>query len=111
MTRPCKRIVADYRRRFPHPVPLPNAGGWRTDHTSAALRHLTLTVHYAWWTAGTFHVWGFKDPADAEAFRAWAAASAIDWSVEPAEQPPEMRPEKPLEGPVHGQPAVSRINS
>jgi hypothetical protein len=110
MTRTYRQIVADHRRHYPHQVKLANAGDWRDRHCSHKAREIMSGPLVQWFEGGLW-VYGFKTAEQAAAFKAWSESCSIDWAVPPAEQPPETRPEKPLEGPVHGQPAVSRINS
>ena len=37
MSRPYRKIVAEYQRQYPHQVRLQNTGDWRFDHCSRAL--------------------------------------------------------------------------
>lgn len=88
-----RSIKREYARSFPHQVSLPNAGGWRTDYTNAALQHLPNDA-FRWWTEGGCSVWGFKSIRVAVSFEAWATSCGIDWTVPPAEQskrPPRLR--------------------
>jgi hypothetical protein len=103
--------VAHYKREFPHVVMLPNAGGWRAVHALAALCHLSRD-HWHWWTViPDFSSWGFKDAANAAAFKAWADTSSIDWRVKPTEQRKETRPPPPTEGQVHSALSTYRIET
>jgi hypothetical protein len=114
VTRTYRQIIADPQRQYPHQVKLANAGDWRDRHCSLKAREI-MSGPLVQWFEGPDNdrqwVYGFKTLEQATAFKAWSENCSIDWAVPPAEQPPETRPEKPLEGPVHGQPAVSRINS
>jgi hypothetical protein len=105
-----RQIVADHRRQYPHQVKLANAGDCRDRHCSHKAREIMFGPLVQWFEGGLW-VYGFKTAEQAAAFKAWSQSCSIDWAVPPAEQPPATRPEKALEGPVHGQPAVSRINS
>lgn len=85
MSRPYRKILADYHRQFPHQVRLRNTGDWRFDHCSRA--------HYQ------FSVFGFKTAEQAAAFQRWTDTSGIDWSIELRAQPlphPEKPPERPF---------------
>jgi hypothetical protein len=89
-----------YALEFPHQVRLANAGGWRTAHTSAALRSVDPRS-VRWWTERsavdgilTF-VWGFKRFEDAIWFELWATSSGIDWTVRPEAQ--HERPHLPAD--------------
>ena len=92
-----RSIMREYAREFPHHVALPNAGGWRTDHTSDALRNLPRGL-YRWWTEADWSVWGFKSIERAVGFEIWSTSSGIDWTVAPRDQierpptPPETEP-------------------
>jgi hypothetical protein len=74
-----------YAREFHHQVRLANAGGWRTDHTSAGLRSVEPRS-MAWGTEGSdidgtlTSVWGFKQIEDCIWFELWATSSGIDWT-------------------------------
>jgi hypothetical protein len=90
----------NYAREFPHQVRLANAGGWRTDHTSAALRSVEPRS-VQWWTEGSdvdgssTSVWGFLRLEDCIWFELWATSSGIDWAVRPEGQ--SERPYLPVD--------------
>jgi hypothetical protein len=85
------QLKRNFVREFPHQVRLTNAGGWRTAHTSAALRSVDPRS-LRWWTEGSdvdgalVSVWGFQRLEDAIWFELWATSSGIDWSDRPEAQ-------------------------
>lgn len=81
-----KSLRRSFARDFPHHVRLKNTGGWRGPHINAALDSFD-PARRRWWTVGDdVSVWGFKDAADAAAFKAWSKGVGIDWSVTPESQ-------------------------
>lgn len=96
-------MIRGYARDFLHHVRLTNAGMWRDDHTSHALRDLSPN-DFKEWTEGDgrhaadgerTHVWGFKSAEHAAAFKAWSETCGIDWSIPALEQ--NARPARPPE--------------
>ncbi len=97
MSRPYSRIVADYRRQYPHVVRLTNTGDWRFDHCSRA--HWQASGGpLVWWHEDGASTFGFKTVEQAAAFQHWADTCGIDWTVESRAQSlphPEKPPERP----------------
>ena len=91
-----RSIRRDYAHAFPHQVALRHAGGWRTDYTNAALRHLDRQS-WRWWSEGGVGIWGFACVRSAVAFEAWATSSGIDWNVPPEQQTDRPLPLRPIE--------------
>lgn len=99
MSRPYRKIVADYQCQHPHQVRLTNTGDWRSEHTGRA--HYQVTKgNLVWWHEGTGEsIFGFKTAEQATAFQRWADTCGIDWTIEPRAQPlphPEKPPERPI---------------
>jgi hypothetical protein len=97
VSRPYRKIVADYHRQYPHQVRLPNTGDWRSDHTGRAHYQVTRD-RLVWWHEDGLSVFGFKTADQAAAFQHWADTCGIDWTVDPRAQPlphPEKPPERP----------------
>jgi hypothetical protein len=107
VSRPYRKIVADYHREFPHQVGLRHTGDWRSDHCSRAHYHATGGP-LVWWHEDGFSVYGFKTADQPAAFQRWADTCGIDWAVEPRAQP-LPHPPKPAERPRrYGPPPSSR---
>ena len=73
-------------RAFPHtitiPVPPMGFGRRRIEALDQAAARIAPGRHGHWpqrWPEAT--IYGFADPAEAAAFRAWLASSGIDWSA------------------------------
>ena len=106
MSRPYRKMVAEYQRQYPHQVRLRNTGDWRFDHCSRAHYQVTHS-HLDWWHEGTDEsIFGFTSAEQAAGFKRWADTCGIDWTVEPRAQPlphPEPPPERPMGyGPTPG---------
>jgi hypothetical protein len=93
VSRPYRKIVADYHRQYPHQVRLRTTGDWRVDHCSRAHYQVTGGV-LAWWHEEGASVFGFKTAEQAEVFRRWADTCGIDWTVEPRSAQPLPHPPK-----------------
>jgi hypothetical protein len=97
VSRPYRKIIAEYHRQYPHQVRLRNTGDWRFDHCSRAHYQVTGSA-LVWWHEDGASVFGFKTADQAVAFQRWANTCGIDWTVEPRAQPlphPPKPPERP----------------
>ena len=98
MSRPYRKMVAEYQRQYSHQVRLRNTGDWRFDHCSRA-HYQVAGGNLVWWHEGTGEsIFGFKTADQAAAFQRWADTCGINWTVEPRAQPlphPEPPPERP----------------
>lgn len=83
-------IVADMRRRYPHTVRLPNAGGWRQARCRQRHHELTREEPTVWYELDAddrmVSVHGFASAELAARFRQWADTAGIDWTVPPCRQ-------------------------
>jgi hypothetical protein len=97
VSRPYRKIIAEYHRQYLHTVRLQNTGDWRFDYCSCAHYQATGGL-LVWWHENGASLFGFKTADQAEAFQRWADTCGIDWTVEPNAQL-LPHPPKPLERP------------
>jgi hypothetical protein len=78
MSRPYRKIVANYRREYPHQVAVQNFDDWRAKYLSDA--HYAATKdRLVLWFEGDRAIYGFKSADQAAAFKAWVDTCGIDW--------------------------------
>ena len=99
MSRPYRKIIAQYHRDYPYRVPVQNGDDWRDQYLSRAHYAATGGQLVQWYEDGV-QVYGFKRPEHAAAFKQWVDTGGIDWSTRPRDGPiPDFvkPPERPSE--------------
>ena len=86
MSRPYRKIVADYRRNYLHQVVVRNGDDWRGQYLDD--QHYAVTGGpLVLWYQEDGKVYGFKSADQAAAFKAWVDTCGIDWSTRPRSGP------------------------
>lgn len=91
------KMVAQYRRDYPHTVTVINAREWR-DKALGDQHYVVTRGPLVQWFENGESVFGFKTAEQAAAFQHWVDHCGIDWTADPRAGIPDF--DRPPERPV-----------